>query len=248
MRYSIMKKFLISGCLSLIIATSVIEGYEIVSNMRTESKVEANNIESNTETATETIIEEKGIDDVPTHITEEDIASEIEKSKEETETIVDVEVEQQIENDCSYQEYTIPSNSGFKSYMSYLAITSKSSPQYKLQNQFAYTGQYGIRQVDGRFCVAIGTFSNATVGTYVDLVLENGIVIPCIVGDFKANVHTDSSNIITVHNGCVSEFLVDTSSLHTTAKKMGNISYCESGWNSPVKSIRVYDKNVFNIN
>jgi hypothetical protein len=243
-----MKKFLVSGCLSLIMTISVISGYETISNMRTESKVEANNIESNTETATETIIEEKGIDDVPTHITEEDISSEIEKSKEETETKSETENIVDVENDCSYQEYTIPSNSGFKSYMSYLAITSKSSPQYKLQNQFAYTGQYGIRQVDGRFCVAIGTFSNATVGTYVDLILENGIVIPCIVGDFKANVHTDSSNIITVHNGCVSEFLVDTSSLHTTAKKMGNISYCESGWNSPVKSIRVYDKNVFNVN
>ena len=248
MRYSIMKKFLVSGCLSLIMTISVISGYETISNMRTESKVEANNIESNTETATETIVKEKGINDVPTHITEEDIASEIEKSKEETETKSETENIVDVENDCSYQEYTIPSNSGFKSYMSYLAITSKSSPQYKLQNQFAYTGQYGIRQVDGRFCVAIGTFSNATVGTYVDLILENGIVIPCIVGDFKANVHTDSSNIITVHNGCVSEFLVDTSSLHTTAKKMGNISYCESGWNSPVKSIRVYDKNVFNVN
>lgn len=123
-------------------------------------------------------------------------------------------------------EYFIPQNSGFKSYMSYQAISTTSSPQYVLQTQYAYTGEYGIRQVDGRFCIAIGTFSNAKVGTYVDLVLQNGTVIPCVVGDFKADIHTDSSNMVTLHNGCVSEFIVDKNSLHEIAKKMGDISYC----------------------
>ena len=42
-----------------------------------------------------------------------------------------------------------------KRFMPYTAITSTSSPQYKLQ-QKAYTGQSGIRQVDGRFCVDVG--------------------------------------------------------------------------------------------
>lgn len=144
-----------------------------------------------------------------------------------------------------YQEYQIPHNRGFKSYMSFRAITSKSSPQYILQNQYAYTGEFGIRQVDERFCIAIGTFSNARVGTYVDLILENETIIPCIVSDFKSVQHTDSSNKITSHNGCVSEFLIDISSLHTTAKRMGDISYCMEEWKSPVKIIKVYEKNIF---
>ena len=145
----------------------------------------------------------------------------------------------------NYQKYVIPHNDGFKSYMPNKAITSKSSPQYKLQNQYAYTGEYGIRQVDGRFCVAIGTFSNAKVGTYIDLILKNGTVIPCVISDFKADVHTDTTNKVTSHNGCVSEFIVDMNQLHITAKKMGNISYCTRKWNSPVKIIKVYEKNVF---
>ena len=143
-----------------------------------------------------------------------------------------------------YIEYIAPITSGFKSYMPYTAITSKSSPQYKLQ-QIAYTGTYGIRQYDNRYCVAIGTAFNADVGTYFDLILANGTVIPCIVADIKADRHTDSNNMITIANGCLTEFIVDSSTLNRNAKRMGDISYCNEDWDSRVEKIRVYDKNVF---
>ena len=143
-----------------------------------------------------------------------------------------------------YIEYIAPITSGFKSYMPYTTITSKSSPQYKLQ-QIAYTGTYGIRQYDNRYCVAIGTAFNADVGTYFDLILANGTVIPCIVADIKADRHTDSNNMITIANGCLTEFIVDSSALNKNAKRMGDISYCNEDWNSRVEKIRVYDKNVF---
>ena len=144
----------------------------------------------------------------------------------------------------NYRDYTVPITSGFKSYMPYTAITSKSSPQYKLQ-QIAYTGTYGIRQYDNRYCVAIGTAFNADVGTYFDLILANGTVIPCIVADIKADRHTDSNNMVTIANGCLTEFIVDSSALNKNAKRMGDISYCNEDWNSRVEKIRVYDKNVF---
>ena len=143
-----------------------------------------------------------------------------------------------------YIEYIAPTTSGFKSYMSYTAITSKSSPQYKLQ-QSTYTGVYGIRQYGNRYCVAIGTAFNADVGTYFDLILTNGTIIPCIVADIKADEHTDSNNMITIANGCLTEFIVDSSALNKNAKSMGDISYCNEDWNSRVEKIRVYDKNVF---
>ena len=143
-----------------------------------------------------------------------------------------------------YTEYIAPITSGFKSYMPYTAITSKSSPQYKLQ-QIAYTGTYGIRQYDNRYCVAIGTAFNADVGTYFDLILANGTVIPCIVADIKADRHTDSNNMVTIANGCLTEFIVDSSTLNKNAKRMGDISYCNEDWDSRVEKIRVYDKNVF---
>ena len=144
----------------------------------------------------------------------------------------------------NYRDYTVPITSGFKSYMPYTAITSKSSPQYKLQ-QIAYTGTYGIRQYDNRYCVAIGTAFNADVGTYFDLILANGTVIPCVVADIKADRHTDSNNMITIANGCLTEFIIDSSALNKNAKRMGDISYCNEDWNSRVEKIRVYDKNVF---
>ena len=144
----------------------------------------------------------------------------------------------------NYRDYTVPITSGFKSYMPYTAITSKSSPQYKLQ-QIAYTGTYGIRQYDNRYCVAIGTAFNVDVGTYFDLILANETVIPCIVSDIKADKHTDSNNMVTKESGCLTEFVVDNGLLNKMAKKMGDISYCSDKWNSRVEKVRVYEKNIF---
>ena len=144
----------------------------------------------------------------------------------------------------NYKDYTVPKTSGFKSYMPYTAITSKSSPQYKLQQQ-CQTGLYGIRVKDGRYCVAIGTGFNADVGTYFDLILSNGTVIPCIVADIKSDKHTDSSHMVTKESGCLTEFVVDSASLNKMAKKMGDISYCSDKWDSRVEKVRVYEKNIF---
>ena len=132
-----------------------------------------------------------------------------------------------------------PKTSGVKSYMPYKAITSVSSPQYKLQQQ-AYTGKHGIRMVNGRYCVALGSFYTNKIGQNFDLVLENGTVIPCVLADQKADKDTNGNNQVTLHNGCMSEFIVDSNSLDRTAKKMGDISYCEECWKSPVKQIILY--------
>ena len=144
----------------------------------------------------------------------------------------------------NYRDYTVPITSGFKSYMPYTAITNKASKQFKLQ-QMASTGTYGIRTVNNRYCVAIGTAFNAQVGTYFDLILANETVISCIVSDIKADKHTDKNNMITVSNGCLTEFIVNSSALDRNAKRMGDISYCCDEWNSRVEKIRVYDKNIF---
>ena len=144
----------------------------------------------------------------------------------------------------NYKDYAVPKTSGFKSYMPYTAITSKSSPQYKLQQQ-CHTGLYGIRVKDGRYCVAIGTGFNADVGTYFDLILANGTVIPCIVADIKADKHTDSNNMVTKAIGCLTEFVIDSSKLNKSDKRMGDISYCCKEWNSRVEKVRVYEKNIF---
>lgn len=136
--------------------------------------------------------------------------------------------------------YNIPGNRGFKSFMGYNTITSKSSDQYKLQ-QIATTSYTGIRMVDGRYCIAVGTHFGVQIGQYIDLVLANGTVINCIRGDVKADEHTDINNIFTMANGCCSEFIIDPDVLMNRIKVTGNMSNLYEEWNSPVVSIKVYD-------
>lgn len=128
-----------------------------------------------------------------------------------------------------------------KSYMDYTAITSKSSPQYKLQHNHAYTDDTGIRMVDGRYCIALGSYYTHRIGQYVDLVLENGEVIECIIGDQKDDRDTNSSNTI-AHDGSATEFIVETKALPRMVRRMGDIGYTYDGWLSKVIEIRIYDK------
>lgn len=138
---------------------------------------------------------------------------------------------------------TYLSSCGFKSFMPYNTITSKSSNQYKIQNIATTDKETGIRIVNERYCVAIGTGANAKVGQYCDLVLENDQIIPCVVADIKKDKDTASDNL-TSQNGCVSEFLVDYDYLPSIVLKMGDCSYCKEEWNSPVCEIRVYETSV----
>lgn len=133
----------------------------------------------------------------------------------------------------------------FKSYESYKAITSKNSSHYKLQNQYAVTGPDGIRRVDDRFCISVGSYFTTKIGQYIDVVLENGTIIPCILGDQKSDRHTDALHIAHMSDGSIIEFIVDLSVLDDLPRKMGNISYVYPEWKSPVVQIIVYDVNFF---
>jgi hypothetical protein len=115
-------------------------------------------------------------------------------------------------------------NSAVKTWMGYLAITSTSSPQYKLQHSQAYTGKYGIRMVGNRYCIAVGSHYCSTIGTKIDVVLSNGNTIPCILGDQKSDKHTDATNSYHAVDGSYVEFIVDTSALDSSAKVSGNCS------------------------
>lgn len=148
-------------------------------------------------------------------------------------------------NKYTYKKYEVPNNVGyFKSFISYKAITNKKSNQYKLQSKYANTGSFGIRMVDNRYCIAVGTYFKADIGDYADILLENGTVIPVVISEIKSNQHTDKLNIAT-SNGCVTEFIVDKNYLGKKLKKMGDMSFLTKEWNSKVKEIKVYNKNVF---
>jgi len=109
----------------------------------------------------------------------------------------------------------------FKTYMSYKAITLKTSPQWKLQEK-AYTGDYGIRMVDGRYCVALGSAWAREIGTKLDVYMDTGEVIKVILGDCKQDIHTDKTNRFGSRNGDVLEFIVDTAAIPKEVKNCGN--------------------------
>lgn len=143
-----------------------------------------------------------------------------------------------------YHDFLIPDYPGFKSYMDYRAIEIPTSAQYKLLSIYGYTDN-GFRKVNGRYCIAVGSYFNTSIGQYIDLILENGVVIECIMGDLKADIHTEDNNIFTTLNKCCSEFIIDKDSLDAFVASTGNISRSNPSWDSPIKYVRVYNKNFF---
>lgn len=136
-----------------------------------------------------------------------------------------------------------PAYHGQKTYMDYRTITSTGTYEYKLQSTVAYTNDDGIRMINGRYCIAVGTAFGTRIGQYIDLVLENGTVIHCIMGDTKADEHTDSEHVFTVASGCCSEFIVETDKLNGVAKS-GDVSNAHPEWKSAVSKVMVYNKFV----
>lgn len=141
-----------------------------------------------------------------------------------------------------YKIYDSPGGS-FKSFMSWQNITSRSSMQWKLQNWAAYTDWYtGLREIDGRVCVALGSYYGAKIGSYVDLIMENGSTIKCIMADQKADEHTDPTHRWHSSDGSVGEFLVEKSALPKVVRQMGDISYIHPVYQGNISKIKVYEK------
>ena len=82
---------------------------------------------------------------------------------------------------------------GFKPFTSYTCYNAKSTPQYRLQ-QIAFNCINGIRMVTdsngvNRYCIALGTSwaggTPSDIGRCVDIVMANGVLLPCVLADVK---------------------------------------------------------------
>lgn len=131
-----------------------------------------------------------------------------------------------------------------KTYESYKAIGTKGrSTQSKLQAQ-AITREDGVRTVDGRVCIAVGSHYKANIGQYVDIHLKNGTVIEAIIGDWKADCHTVNNHTLGLNHDAI-EVIVDVHTLKKTSKVSGDMSDLCKAWDSKVTKIVKYDKNYF---
>ena len=92
-------------------------------------------------------------------------------------------------------------------------ITCKSAPSYKVtHDEGVYVdSSTGVLMNDGKYLIAIGTGYGFDCGEAVTLYMDDGQMVDCIVGDFKADCDTDASNKFHNQDGSVVELIIDDS-------------------------------------
>ena len=102
-------------------------------------------------------------------------------------------------------------NSAKKTFMGYDAVTSVTSRQWSIlhNEEYAWSDtETGFRMFGDRICIAIGQ-RYAMPGDKVDVVMKNGSIIKCIVGDAKSILDTDATMSYQKYDGSVIEMIVD---------------------------------------
>ena len=122
-------------------------------------------------------------------------------------------------------------NSSFKTWMSYKAVTSRASAQYKCINTYGWVDGAGFMRANGErdlgvtddyYLIALGSYYGTTIGTKYRITLDTGKMFYGILADCKANKHTNSTNQYVSTNGNIVEFLVNTQMLDKNVKMMGS--------------------------
>ena len=136
---------------------------------------------------------------------------------------------------AAYMEYTsmnVPTwfNSSFKTYMDYRAVTNTRSAQYKFLHTWTYTDNEGFLRSHGErdlgitddyYVVALGSYYGTEIGSRYRITTDMGKVFYAILGDCKADRHTNSTHQYAVRNKDIVEFVVDTRKLNKLVKRMG---------------------------
>lgn len=137
--------------------------------------------------------------------------------------------------EITYTNMGVPNiQSYFKTWMDYRCITDKSSPQYKLvnniDNNWIYTDSEGFLRATGEtdlgipedyYVIALGSYYGTNITNKYKITTNTGNVFYGILGDQKADCHTNSTNQYAQMNDVV-EFIVDTRKLNKDVKRMGS--------------------------
>ena len=130
-----------------------------------------------------------------------------------------------------YTSLGVPNvNSSFKTYMDYRAVTNKRSPQYKFIHTYSWSDNQGFMRAAGEkdfgieedyYLVALGSYYGTKIGTKYRITTNTGNVFYAVLGDCKADRHTNATHQY-ARNKDVVEFIVNTKSLNKAVKRMGN--------------------------
>ena len=160
------------------------------------------------------------------------LADEINKIESNISYVEDISCKSGTKSKSNKSEYDILDyDTSFKTYMDYRKITDKTSAQYMLQME-AYTDDMGLRKYEDHYIVAMGTYYSDNVGDTFKITLDNDTSFNVIIGDIKADCHTDSQNMYSpvydnndnLISANVIEFIVDTNKLDKSVKKLGTVS------------------------
>lgn len=164
------------------------------------------------------------------------LRKELEEREREEEKKEQKKEKKKLEPTGTYIEKNVPSGNEVKKFERYTLLTQWK--QAELQT-LAHTDKNGMRKVGERYCVALGSYYTTEIGTKLDLVMAGGNVIPCVLGDVKSDMHTDSLHQRGRNGGCVAEFIVDDDKLPTEARTRGSVHWIPE-FAGEIRSIRIY--------
>ena len=116
-------------------------------------------------------------------------------------------------NDKKYKSESIETCGigSVKSYMDYRAITDTASKQYKyIQEHMIVDNETGfLYDEDGFIGAALGRYYGV-IGDRFYFTLENGVTLPIVKIESKADIDTDDNNCYNPYDNSTIEFVVDT--------------------------------------
>ena len=149
------------------------------------------------------------------------------------------------------KEKKVPSgNHSWKPWARHTAITNKSSQQYKLQKK-AKTDSNGLRYCidkngEKRYCVALGVYwcggNPEDIGRCFDVVMENGAILKCCLGDVKKVKNSQKGEGKFGSKGELLEFQAEGAKLVKVVKESGDVSRLGGAFEGNAKKIIVYNE------
>ena len=125
--------------------------------------------------------------------------------------------------------FQVPSNQkDFKSYMDLTAM-GKDTVRRKFIENKGHIDENGIWKIGQYYCVAMGQYytgkgSNFDLGRTFQITLDTRVVLNVVITEAKALNDTTDNYKVDKNNGSIIEFIVNTSRLNSTARRMGSLS------------------------
>lgn len=129
-------------------------------------------------------------------------------------------------NGTSFQ---VPTNQrDFKSYMDLTALGKDTARRKFIENK-GHIDENGIWKIGQYYCVAMGQYytgkgSNFDLGRTFQITLDTRVVLNVVITEAKALNDTTDNYKVDKNNGSIIEFIVNTSRLNSTARRMGSLS------------------------